>query len=262
MRGADFIQALRASRGKPTGFLSNFLSNFSEAAILMHKVLGPFQAKPHVRAQAGRGYLISMASCLETFYRDVVVYVLGKDEESLASILQDLREKATLAELHQVFRESVSFPEIAASRVTFQSLAEIETVMSRVFRPDGYLGALDKFELECLNPSKGRARLRLGELFPDWRTSLERIFRERHALVHDANLQFSISDSDMASLEAVALLIPQLTAELLATRYGKEGTLRVEGEPSVRDLPVLLFISEVISENWETTDDGGIRCQS
>ncbi len=259
MRDAERIAELRSSRGTPTGFLANFLCSFSEAARLMHKVLETFRADSGLIAQAERAYIISIASCLETFYRDLLVYALARDEVSLSSVLQGIREKATAAEFHRLLRDGVSFPEIASSGVTFQSLAEIEAVMAYLFQPTGYLAALDSYHCDCLIPSRGgRARFNLDK---EWRADVERIFRERHALVHDANRKMTVVPHDLARLETVALLVPQLTTELLAKRHAGKGTLRVEGEPSLAELPVLLLVKDVISDEWEITDDVGIKTQ-
>lgn len=225
----------------------------------MHKVLQVFRADSSLVTQAERAYIISIASCLETFYRDLLVYALARDDISLASILEGIREKATAAEFHRLLREGVSFPEIASSSVTFQSLAEIEAIMSYLFQPAGYLAALDSYQADCLMPSRG-ARTRFS-LEKRWRSDVERIFTERHALVHDANRKMTVAPRDLAHLETVALLVPQLTAELLAKKHDGKGTLRIEGEPSLAGLPVLLIVTDVISDEWEITDDVGIKTQ-
>lgn len=59
----------------------------------------------------------------------------------------------------------------------------------------------------------------------------------------------------MASLETTALLVPQLTAELVSKKFDGKGTLRIRG------LPVLILVDDLLSDDWEIAEEEGIRLQ-
>ena len=253
MKSAEFIGELTQTRGKPWGFMANFLGNYARSARLMHAVLPLCREKKDLLSEAMRGYVVAITSALETYYRDVYVYVLSQDEASLRRVLQDVREKATLAELHSLLADGVSFSEIVASEATFQNLAAVEKFMSKLFQPIGYLDTLGGYEHDCVVPVRGaRTIMKLGD---GWRTDLASIYSRRHAFVHDANKQCDLSPKEMQRLETVALLIPQMTAELVSKKFDSKGTFRMGS------LPVLLLVEDLISDEWEVSDGAGIRIQ-
>lgn len=192
MNSFAFISDLKGTRGEAWGFLVNFLGNFGRSARLMHKVLAKLREDKVVCQEAMRGYIIAMASCLETFYRDLYVYVLSQDEVSLRRVLADVRDKATLVEIHSLLADGLTFSEIVTSKATFQSISEIDSFVSKLFHPAGYLDTLQDYEHICLVPSRA-ARQAHFKLDDKWRSNLANIFTSRHALVHDANKSFHLS---------------------------------------------------------------------
>jgi hypothetical protein len=252
MNSSAFIQELKANRGEVWSFLMNFLGNFGRSALLMHKVIDTLHTDKVVCQEAMRGYIVAMTSCLETFYRDLYIYVLSQDEASLRRVLPDFRDKATLAEIHSLLADGLTFSEIVTGKATFQSLSEIETFMSKLFHPAGYLDTLQDYEHICLIPSRD-PRVAHFKLDDKWRSNLENIFTSRHALVHDANKSFHLSANEMAKIETTALMVPQLTAELVSQKFDGNGTLRI------RELPVLILVDDMLRDDWETAGDEGMR---
>lgn len=249
-----FINGLKSTRGEVWGFLGNFLGNFARSARLMHRVIATLHDDQAVCKEAMRNYIIAMASCLETFYRDLYVYVLSQDEISLKRALADVRDKATLAEIHSLLAGGVSFSEIATGKATFQSISEIDSFMSKLFHPAGYLDTLQNYEHLCLVPSRS-AQTAHFKLDNSWRSNLAKLFQSRHALVHDANKAFHLSANEMAKLETTALLVPQLTAELVSKKFDGKGTLRI------RELPVLILVDDLLCDDWRLAEqeEEGIR---
>jgi hypothetical protein len=254
MNSFSFITDLKGTRGEAWDFLVNYLGNFGRSARLMHRVLATLREDKAVCQEAMRGYIIAMASCLETFYRDLYVYVLSQDEVSLRRVLADVRDKATLVEIHSLLADGLTFSEIVTSKATFQSISEIDSFVSKLFHPAGYLDTLQDYEHICLVPLRG-AREAHFKLDDKWRSNLANLFTSRHALVHDANKSFHLSVTEMASLETTALLVPQLTAELVSKKFDGKGTLRI------RELPVLILVDDLLSDDWEIADEEGIRLQ-
>ncbi len=252
MNSFQFISDLKGTRGEVWGFLVNFLGNFGRSARLMHRVLATLRDDKVVCEEAMRGYITAMASCLETFYRDLYIYVLSQDEESLRRALAEVRDKATLAEIHSLLADGLTFSEIVTGKATFQSISEIDSFVSKLFHPAGYLDTLQDYEHMCLVPSRAARQARF-KLDDKWRTNLAKIFTTRHALVHDANMSFQLSANEMASLETTALFVPQLTAELVSKKFDGKGTLRI------RDLPVLILVDDLLSDDWEVAEEEGMR---
>ena len=188
-----------------------------------------------------------MTSSLETFYHDLFIYILEKDEPLLDEILADIKEKPTLVEIHTLMKDGVSFAEIAASKVTFQSIEEVDRSLSKLFPPHGYLSTLDTYEHVCAIPSRTSDLVKM--VMPeDWRRDFSDLFKNRHALVHDANLACDIPAKRMAKLESLVLQIAQFTSGIIVKRY--------YGEASPQEgIPIFLIIEDLISDDWEVVED-------
>ena len=243
MKATTFLKDLKATRGEERAYLANFIVNFGRAAYLMHHTLAQFRERRALMQEATKNYVVSMASCLETFYRDFLVYVLSLDETTLERILPELKGKTTYGDIHSLLKEGLTFSDIAVAEARFQSLAEIDSFMSRMLFPKNYLEELSSFSLDCIIPSRGKRGAMI--LWKDWRLEFASIFAHRHSLVHDANKPCTIDFPEIQKLEALALTVPQITAELVAQKFPVKGTLRGNG------WPVLLLVEDVIAEDWE-----------
>jgi hypothetical protein len=249
MINVDIIKARRATR-EEYPFLLAFLRNFSRSAKLMRASLASFSAQASLLHESMRGYIVAMASCLETFYRDLYLYSLETDSQLLARSIGDFRDKYSLAELYGAMVDKVSFAEIAADKAVFQNIGEIDRYLGRLFQPLGYLAALEAYEYKCWIPSRSATSACL-RLWSGWRADFAQIFSLRHLLVHDANAACAVSRSEMARLETVAILVPQMTAALIRqrTRQGDEPGAQpiVEG--------VVLLVEDLIAEDWAVSED-------
>jgi hypothetical protein len=248
MKTTTFLKDLRETRGDENAYLANFIINFARAAFLMHKILPQFKDREVVMQEAIKNYVVSIASCLETFYRDISIYVLSLDESILERVLPDLKTKTTYADIHSLLKDGIKFSEIAATEASFQSMAEIDSFMSKLFHPKGYFEELDSYSLDCLVPTRSK-RVKM-QLSNQWRSEYASIFNHRHSLVHNANKPCLIQLPEIQKLEALALTVPQMTAELIAQKFPIKGTIRANG------FPVLLLVEDVISEDWEIANDG------
>jgi hypothetical protein len=88
----NFIKERKQSRGEPSWYLVNFLRNFARARSLMHSCIRQMSTDKLLIEEAKRNYMISMTSALETFYHDLFVYILEKDDSILEDILADIKE--------------------------------------------------------------------------------------------------------------------------------------------------------------------------
>ena len=167
MKKTDFISELKSTRGNENSYMVNFIGNFARAATLMHKILAQFGKQDELVREASKSYIVSIVSCLETFYRDLFTYVLSLDESTLERVLPDLKEKPTYSNMHTLLKQGVEFSDIVATEANFQSIAEIDSFMSKLFFPNSYLKELDSFSFRCFVPARSiQANMKLDQDWP------------------------------------------------------------------------------------------------
>jgi hypothetical protein len=249
------LKELKSSRGNPSDFLMNFIFNYSRASTLMHKCLVVMlkeKYKQNLMKEASRNYIISMASCLETFYRDMFIHILKQDKSLLSDVLTDIKEKKTLSEVHELSKEDIDLSELAAYHFKFQNVEEIERSMVKLFEPKGYLKSVNDYEHICTFFSSG-LEIKKIVLPKKWQRDLSHIFQNRHKLIHDASSKFSIPLNEMAHLETLVLAITQISAAIVAEKFNvnllrisKKGEEIKPGTP-----PLFLTIEDITREDWE-----------
>jgi hypothetical protein len=252
MHANRFIRDLKSSRGEVHSFLLNYLTSFYRSALLAHSLLRCFRDQssslyPHretLLPETMRSYVIGITTSMETFFRDQYVYVLSNDETALKRVLPKAQEKTPLVDVHEWLSSGVTFAEIAASKATFQNLAELNRFLSPLFKSSGFLDTLGAYEHKCVVRGFS-TRVRLPE---GWRSTFAQLFDSRHKFVHDANCVCELTEEAVARIETVSLLIPQFAIELLSNQFESKGTFR-SGE-----LPVLVLISDMLGQ-WEVCDN-------
>jgi hypothetical protein len=212
------------------------------------------EKKPDIFQTAMRSYIIGIAACLETYFRDLYLHTLERNPALLETALEQIKEGEKLATLHRNLSDGISFPELAMSRATFRSAEEIDRHYSIFFKPNTFLDSLDEFELICGMPAidrPGRARLRLDD---GWRKHLAKIFILRHEFAHDANSKSEIDAREMQSLETTAVLLPQVASHLEPFRKELSAELKedMRENPGGMWVPAVLIIKDLIAEDWVT----------
>jgi hypothetical protein len=246
MKKADILKQREIHRGDPQEHVLRFMVNYSAQARMMHSFLPPTKGKEDVLQAAMRAYVIGIAACVETFFRDLYVDLLKRNPGLMQQALSASSRKAPASHLSRYVAEGVSAEEFAAFQASFQNAEAINQNISILFSIP-FFDVLDRFELVCDIPSarhSGPARLKLP---PCWRSDLDRVFSLRHEFAHDANSKTQVSAGEMQRIETSALLICQVTALL----PGIEAPIIVSG----RQLPVILLIPDLISEDWEIVED-------
>ena len=99
---------------------------------------------------------------------------------------------------------------------TFQSAAEIDKALTDVVWPGKYLDILDQFSCDFLVDDPDRM-MHVRTIGPPgrWRGSLDRLFKCRHRLVHDANWPSQLSQEEVKALETTVVFICYATAVIL-----------------------------------------------
>jgi hypothetical protein len=263
----DILKQQKLHRGKAREFLMNFTRNISTYGRLMRHAMQIQFSKPNVFQASMRSYVIAIAACLETYFRDFYIHMLEQNPQFLTAALERIPGKEALATLHRSMSSGMSFPDFALSRVAFRSAEEIDANLSIFVRPYGFLDTLDDYELVCGIPSipgKHMGTLQLGVFCPDWRKNLARIFELRHEFAHDANSKTELDTQEMESLERSAVILPQVAAYMYLFRTqsgGNDGNVDKEAKPVLlalygaaeEPLPVILMISDLVSEDWQVT---------
>lgn len=245
MKKADILRERERHRGDPCALLLNFLVNYSAPARLMHSFLPPCEGKRDIIQAATRAYVIGIAACVETFFRDLYFYLLKRNPALLQLALKGGGRRERASRMSQYQTEGVSAEEFAAS-VSLQNAEAINKNISTFFSQP-FFEVLDQLDLVCDVPSSrgtGPARLKLP---PCWVSDLDRVFSLRHEFAHDANSKRIVSAEEMRRIETTALLICQMTVLL----PGVNAAVILNGN----QLPVVLLIPDLISEDWEVAED-------
>lgn len=245
MKKTDILKQRELHRGDPRELVLNFAVNFSGPARLMHSLLPPKRGKEELLQAAMRAYVIGIAACTETFFRDLYFYLLKRRPGMLQQALSEPNRKEPASRLPQYIAHGVSPEEFAAHQAAFQNAEAINQNIS-IFFPS-FFDALDQFDPICDIASSQRTNPTRIKLPESWQSDLGRVFSLRHEFAHDANTKTQIGTDEMRRIETTALLICQMTALL----PGIEPRLIV----NQRNLPTLLLIKDLIADDWEIVED-------
>lgn len=246
---ADRLRIQQANRGDRPAYLLKYLSNVSFAARLMHSTLNSHKSQKDLVLQATRQYLIGLTSCLETFYRDLYIALLANDPSRLAVVLADSSAKRTFDRLRATAPGDISDYEVAADVAKFQNLRGVDKALSWLFAPGTYLEALDAETFYCVIPSR-RPGVAEFMLHIGWQDTLSQLFETRHRFVHDASHPPEMDLKEVAAMEAIAVVVPQITTLLISNGSGTS-----TGTTFTQQLPALMLIDDLIADDWEVVDD-------
>jgi hypothetical protein len=246
MKKADILKQRKNNRGDPQEFVLSFLVSYSAPARLMHSFLPPTKGKKDILQAAMRAYIIGIAACVETFFRDLYFYLLKRNPSLLSQALNESNRKEPASHLPRYLAEGVSAEEFAASQASFQNADAINRNIS-IFFSTSFFEVLDQFELICEIPSARRTGAARLKLLSCWQSDLGRIFTLRHEFAHDSNSKTLVRLEEMRSIETTALLICQVTALL----PGIEPKILA----SEKKLPAILLVTDLISDDWEIAKD-------
>jgi hypothetical protein len=245
MGRTERMQGRQASRGSVPSYHLNFLRNFAASARLMHSSLKAFRSDENLLREAVRQYMIGMTSCLETYYRDLFVALLEADELLLQRLFERDKRAKQLAKLRATEPADIPTAELAGELIKFQNLFGIDQALSEVLQPLRYVDALTSTEFVCIIPSRSPDPALL-RLWPQWQGQFSGVFDHRHEFVHDANVRSILPLSEMAGIEATALIVPQLTTLLVAQRLGATSPMLAMEDR----VPAVLLVEDLTANDW------------
>src|SRR5665213_852809 len=96
MNKAAILKQRQMHRGDPQELILGFALNYSGPARLMHSLLPADKGKLDIIQTAMRAYIIGIAACVETFFRDLYLFMLQDDPALVPKALAEngLRESA------------------------------------------------------------------------------------------------------------------------------------------------------------------------
>jgi hypothetical protein len=251
MERTERLRSRRKNRASSPIYHLNFLCNFARSARLVHSSLKVFRADEDLLGEALRQYMISMTSCLETYFRDLFVALLEADKFLLQRLFERGKRAKQLAKLRATEPSDIPTAELVGELIKFQNLFGIDQALSEVLHPLRYVDTLTSTEFACIIPSRS-PKLASLRLWPQWQSQFSGIFDHRHEFAHDANARSALSISEMPRIEATALIVPQLTTLLVAQRLGATFSQLAIGDL----VPAVLLVDDLIADDWHVVPNG------
>jgi len=227
------IVELRDSREDIINFMTNFLENIAPRYEIMHKLLYDYKAMEQKESEsikvAAGYYLSSLVTCWETFFRDVVVFVVETDTHVRKKSINFLNEKGIDEE--KIIKEGIGLGEFMCKQFNFQDLDDTCDAFNFLFDDNKlyiteYISTTLSRNLIFSAPNfilywmkqKYDIALRIRE-------TLNKAFDIRHKVIHDANYIFQIDVEFMTKVEDCFILFPQFISIWLAERYMQKRTV-------------------------------------
>ena len=233
------LKELRETRKSIDDFVSNYLINFERNAKLMHFVLKNPSTPKSIKNTAHQQYLIALVSSLETFLRDIFVYINSVDQDFFF-------KKNNKIDLPNI--DDISLAEFISKSFNFQNLEKISAAFQELWDED-FLKRICTSEISpCGLNGEIYQALSIAGIFPNWAEILKTIIENRHRAVHDANYRNTVSVKITQQAESLFLLIPQVGTHLIADKYNLPTmTLSMNNSDKFR---YLFSIHDLLAEDW------------
>jgi hypothetical protein len=240
----DELIELRKTRKSIDDFIHNHLTNFHDNAKLAHFILQNKDSSHSLKNTAHRQYFVFLVSSIETFFRDIFIYIHSADKILLTKII----EKFNIS--HKL--EKIEPQELLSKSFNFQNIDNIREAFNNLWHED-FLQKICTTQISpCGMNGKIFHHFSISELFPDWLNTLNSLFEVRHRVVHDANYRTSKNMKLIQIAEALTLLIPQIATYLIAQKY-KLPSLTLQST-NTNPVPYLFSIHDVLADDWYITE--------
>ena len=208
----------------------------------MHEVLR-LHAKDNDSIQTSiHQYIISLASHLETFFRDIFRYSIEYSEIFCDRIIKAHRLRLPADD--DLAQQGIARYDFIAETMTLQSLGSIANVFDLLFLPEGFRAAVEN--TQCIYGVPSRSAVTRGFpilAFPNWWQDFTQIFELRHELVHDANSTLYIDRQLIAKLESLAVIMPQYVVLMINANHFSM--------PYHNDtVPTIFLVEDFLAKDW------------
>lgn len=218
------IKSLQRNRKNSIWFATNFFINYAVTIACLDEAL---KCVPrHYHQELFRGHVIRSVSCLETFFRDLIIFILDSDPTTLKLVLKDIKQKHTLAEVQQILQEGISTSEIAVHNLNLQNIQGIQKVFSLFFPDNDYLGFLNKYRPSIIfslheKPSFYGDVKEFIYLTGNWQEQFKTLFDLRHEFTHDANCQTELTLEEIQRTQWLLFKVTQFTTFYVAEKIDR-----------------------------------------
>ncbi|WP_417910772.1 hypothetical protein [Candidatus Electronema sp. PJ] len=238
----EHIKAKVRTRGDLREVGTKYLSRLYPIVHHMHEVLR-LHANDKASIQTSiHQYVITLASHLETFFRDVFRFALEYDVAFFDRILKEHRLR--LPADGDLSQQGVTRYDFVAETMTLQSSESIANIFDSFFLPDGFRSFIEN--TQCVYGVPSRSAVTQGfplSAFPSWWQDFTQIFELRHELVHDANSTLYIERQLIARLESLAVILPQYVVLMLLDRFNKK-TYKTD------NVPAIFLVEDFLAKDW------------
>lgn len=245
------LSELGKTRGNLEDFESNFLGNYSEKCNLIHYQLKNKIPKELFDTSCNQ-YIISLISCLETFFRDISVFCLNLDKDLRNELINDLKiNNQNLKGL-----SSLEVSEFLTKCLNFQNFEDVNYIFSKILKKD-FLNEFEHFIIrKCAIGGNIVNNLSLKKIYSKWKELLFGSIEKRHKIIHDGNFKEKTNIQEIKKIEFFVLIIPQMITYWFSKKIKmKYIVLEFSKEEKI---PMFFSVEDVLSDKWELCREGDI----
>lgn len=233
----------------------NFINNVGQRYELMKSIL-LLNKKKELRKEiteiAAGQYIISLISCWETFFRDIILFVTDSDKETNKKVEEFLIAKKI--DITKQKLKGISIGEYFCKQFNFQNINDTCKAINFILDTN-YNDITDILSSNFFE----NAIFMSPNIIVDWIQEKENIaknakvilvktFNERHSITHDANYRFEVDSEFMKKCEDLFIVLPQVFSLLIAQRYKqkmiliktKQNTIRISVKRDIGESYLIL----------------------
>jgi len=140
--------------------------------------------------------------------------------------------------------------ELLSKQFNFQNMDKLNEAFSELIGEDDFLKYLYNLEIPiCGINGKTAHDFSIQSIFEDSEDLLNRAFTIRHKVVHDANYRPAFDIVFIQKVEALFLLIPQVTTHLITKEFNLERIIFFNGEKNIE--AYIFSMQEILANDWQ-----------
>ncbi|HHH54645.1 MAG TPA: hypothetical protein ENK91_13370 [Bacteroidetes bacterium] len=241
------LEQLSQSRQSIEDYHFNFLENFYQNSKLMHSFINKETDKA-VLEIAYRQYFVFLISCWETYFRDVFILIHMSDENLKNKLLEKFDIYSNVQE--RLNDKNIELIELLTKQFNFQNMDKLNEAFSDLISEDDFLKYLCNLKIPtCGINGKTAHAFSIQSIFEDSEDLLNRAFTIRHKVVHDANYRPKFNIVFIQKVEALFLLVPQVTTYLITKKFNLERIIFFNGETNIK--AYIFSMQEILSDDWQ-----------
>lgn len=235
------------TRGHPDNLELNHVGNISRYCRFAHNMQNKGLSNEELTILYFN-HITALVSCLETYHRDLIILVMDKNQSLRDKVISDLGSDSKHED------PSLQIASIIDNKCHFQDLTGIKESFRQMLGID-YIETVQKPISPCAYEGKFFDQYSINDIHPNWLGLLQRLYEDRHNVIHDANF-ISYKGTDWTFLyeaESVAIVLPQFLLFHCIYKFMKGRGIIVMSDGK-KQAPAIWGISETISMEWKVVD--------